>query len=126
MKRILFQTIAMFFIIVVVASCQYKFIVEPEIPPPDPEDTVSFSLEVVPIWSDQGCTACHGTGGQKPDLTSDNAYNSLTTLGLYDTGNPEGSKIYYYPLPDGNHYKKYTALQASVVLRWIEEGAKNN
>ena len=126
MKKILLQSLAVLAIIIIVSSCQYKFIVEPVVPPPDPEDTISFSQEIVPIFSEQGCTGCHNTGGQAPDLTADNAYNSITSMGLVDTNDPPASKIYYYPLPDGNHFAKYTSAQASLVLAWIEQGALDN
>jgi hypothetical protein len=126
MKKIIFQTLAVLTVIILVSSCQYKWIVEPEIPPPDPEDTISFSQEIEPIWSTQGCTGCHNTGGQNPDLSAGNAYNSITTAGLVDTGTPEDSKIYYYPLPDGNHYVKYSSAQAALILAWIEQGALDN
>jgi hypothetical protein len=126
MKRLLFQTFAVLTVIVLVSSCQYKWIVEPEVPPPDPEDTISFSQQIVPIFSEQGCTGCHSTGGTAPDLTPDNAYNSITGMGLIDADSAENSKIYYYPHPDGNHYNKYTSSQAALVLQWIEQGALDN
>lgn len=126
MKKILLQATTVFVIIVFAASCQYKFIVEPVVPPPDPEDTISFSQQIVPIFSDQGCTGCHNTGGTPPDLTPDNAYNSITSMGLVDTDTPPESKIYYYPLPDGKHYAKYTSSQAALILGWIEQGALDN
>lgn len=108
------------------SSCQYKFIVEPVIPPPDPTDTISFSQEITPIWESQGCTGCHSTGGQNPDLTADNAYSSITGMGLVNTAEPTDSKIYYYPLPDGSHYAKYTSSQGALILLWIEQGALDN
>ena len=126
MNKIILQTLAVFAIIVFASSCQYKFIVEPVIPPPNPEDTISFSQEIAPIFSEQGCTGCHNTGGQAPDLTADNAYNSIMSMNLVDTDDPVASKIYYYPLPDGNHYAKYTSTQATLVLAWIEQGALDN
>lgn len=126
MKKLITIGIIISTLIMLLNSCEYKFIVEPVIPPPEPGDTISFSQEIVPIWSDQGCTGCHGTGGQQPDLTADNAYGSITGMGLVNTDDPPTSKIYYYPLPDGNHYGKYTAGQASLVLIWIEQGALDN
>ena len=95
------------------------------VPPPDPTDTISFSEQIVPIWGEQGCTGCHN-GSQPPDLTPDNAYHSITSLGLVDTADPVASKIYYYPLPDGSHYAKYTSAQAALVLQWIEQDALDN
>ena len=126
MNKKLIYSIGVIAIIVFAASCQYKFIVEPVVPPPDPEDTISFSEQIVPIFSEQGCIGCHNSGGQQPDLTPDNAYNSITNMGLVNTGDPVASKIYYYPLPDGSHFAKYTSAQAALVLQWIEQGALDN
>ena len=126
MRNILQNMIVIFAIILLATSCQYKFIVEPVVPPPDPEDTISFSQQIVPIFDEQGCTGCHNTGGQQPDLTADNAYNSITGMGLVNTDDPPMSKIYYYPLPDGSHFAKYTSSQAALVLQWIEQGAHDN
>lgn len=129
MKRIFLQTLAVISIIILISSCQYKFIVEPVIPPVDPGDTtvpkVSFSAEVEPIFVDRACTGCHN-GSQPPDLRTGYAYSSITTLGLVDTADPSASKIYYYPLPDGNHYAKYTSTDAATVLLWIGQGALDN
>ncbi len=126
MKKLLLNGLALALIALALASCQYKFIVEPAPIPPDPEDTISFSLQITPIWADAGCTACHSTGGTAPDLSADNAYGSITSAGLVDTEVPADSKIYYYPAPDGNHYKKYNATQQLLILTWIEQGAKDN
>jgi len=129
MKKLIFQTFTLLFVIVVVASCQYKFIVEPEPEPPNPEDTVSFSLQVAPIFNDNNnCTGCHNTGGTAPDLTTDNAYDQIISMNLVDVDNPSQSPLYIYPNPDEpmHAWKKYTKAQAATVLLWIEEGAKNN
>ncbi len=127
MNKILLNGILMALTIVMIVSCQYKFTVEPAPPPPPPPgDTTSFSLEVVPIWSEQGCTGCHSTGSTAPDLTPENAYNSITSMGLVNIDVPSESRIYYYPLPGGSHFAKYSVAQAATVLYWIEEGAKDN
>lgn len=130
MKKILLQTMAVLAIIVIVSSCQYKFIVEPVIIPPDPDDTtiakVSFSGEVEPIFNDRNCTGCHKPGQTKPDLTTGNAYNSIMSLGLADTTDPQSSIIYQRPLPTGGHYAKYTSANANTVLVWITQGALDN
>ena len=129
MKKILLQVLAVMVIIVFAASCQYKFNLDPVVPPPEPGDTVSFSLDVLPIFNDNNnCTGCHNTGGTPPDLTPDNAYDQIISLGLVDEATPEESKIYKVPHPDdpGHSWKKYTNPEAATVLLWIEEGAKNN
>jgi hypothetical protein len=115
---IFIATIAFF-----LGSCQYKFIVEPE---PEVPDNISFSQQIAPIYDEQGCTACHNTNGQQPDLTAENAYTSLNNMGLINLNEPASSTIYVHPHPDGDHYAKYTSSQAALVLGWIEQGALDN
>lgn len=130
MKKIIVQTLAVLAVIIIASSCQYKFTVEPTITPPDPGDTtlpkVSFSTEVQPIFDDRNCTGCHKPGQTKPDLTAPNAYNSIMSMGLADTTDPESSIIYQKPLPSGSHFAKYTSANANTVLIWIGQGALNN
>ncbi len=109
--------------IIFLSSCQNKFIIEPV---PEPTDTASFSQQIAPIFTEQGCVGCHGSSGQQPSLTPDNAYNSITGLNLVVANNPDQSIIYYVPKPDGEHYAKYTSSQYSLVLQWINEGALDN
>lgn len=107
------------------ASCQYDFVAKPA--PPDPGDTLSFSAEIIPIFT-KGCIGCHGEGAETPDLSANNAYNSLQTGGYINTEVPEDSKIYTYPAPaSSNHnWKRYTDSEAALILLWIEQGALNN
>jgi hypothetical protein len=109
----------------IMSSCEYEFI---EVDLPDPNIPVNFSSDILPIFNaNNNCTACHKTGGTSPDLTTDRAYNSIVPS-LINTANPELSKIYVYPNPSSpNHgFKKYTQVQAALVLAWITQGAENN
>jgi hypothetical protein len=111
-------------------ACEYEF-VEPKksVPIVPPGDTISFSLNIVPLWNNGNkCTSCHGDGGTAPNLTPDNAYSSLTSMGLIDQTTPENSVIYAYPSPTSSthNWKKYTVDEAAAILLWIEDGAKNN
>jgi hypothetical protein len=107
-----------------VSSCQYDVVVEPELPPIDPEVPISFKDEIAPIFSAANCLGCHG-GNINPNLNPDAAYNSIVPAHV-DTANPEESTIYFVPAPGGNHAQKYTNSQAALLLGWIEQGAKNN
>ncbi len=123
MKKLFTFGILLASLIIFLGSCQNKFIIEPV---PEPTDTASFSQKIIPIFTEQGCTGCHSSSGQQPDLTPDNAYNSITGLNLVVANNPDQSIIYYVPKPDGEHHAKYTTSQYSLVLQWINEGALNN
>lgn len=126
----IFRFAAAVIFISLLASCEYDFIKpEPGPPPPDPTDTISFSLQCVPIWASNNCTNCHKAGGISGlDLTAANAYNSLTTRSLYSVASPETSRIYTYPYPGtGAHGSKYSSeAEAQIILQWIQQGAKNN
>ena len=111
--------------LVLLYSCEYKFI---EVDLPDPNVTISFQNDLVPIFNtSNNCTACHKTGSTAPDLTLGNAYNSIVP-NLINSENPELSKIYAIPSPSSatHGFKKYTQVQAAQVLNWIEQGADNN
>lgn len=111
---------------VMAGSCMYDWEIPEEIPDIDPNEEISFSEEILPIFnSGNNCTACHN-GSQIPDLREDNAYSSLNSTRYINKTSPEESRIYAVPHPDGNHYKKYTGTQAVLILAWIEQGAKNN
>jgi len=109
-------------------ACTYDFIVKEELPPVDTTVPVSFSTQIIPIFNNS-CIACHKTGGQAPDLTAPNAYNSIKTMNLANTAAPATSKIYTEALKANasvHGWKKYTDPEAQLVLTWIQQGAKNN
>lgn len=113
-----------------VSSCQYDTLVKPTPIPPSPTDTISFVKDVEPVFNNNSnCTACHKTGGQAPDLTTGNAYNSIISMGLVNKSDPASSSIYWIPNPDNSSshtWKKYTAAQAQNILQWIKQGALDN
>ena len=84
-------------------------------------DTVSYSLDIQPIW-DNKCVNCHD-GGRDPDLRPENSYASLSG-GYINVDEPEESelmkKLY------GSHDSRATDAEKQLILAWIDEGAKNN
>lgn len=124
--KLLFALVLVTFIF---SGCKYDFIVPEEVVDPDDPDVevVSFSEDIIPIFSDNNCTACHDTGGQIPDLTAANAYSSINTSRYINTSSPEESNIYTRPHPSnsGSH-PKYSEAEAALVLTWIKQGAENN
>jgi len=117
--------IILFCIVFALASCEYETI---EVDLPNLEDPVSFSADIVPIFTNgSNCTGCHGAGATSPELTATKAYSSIVP-NLINTGEAELSKIYQYPHPSSSThgFKKYTHAQAALVLAWIKQGAENN
>jgi hypothetical protein len=91
---------------------------------------VSFSADVIPIFENScSISGCHNTGGIAPDLSTANAYNSLSNGGYLDINNPEASSLYGYvsgaltpAMPIGGA----DPVIAATVLAWIQQGAQNN
>ena len=108
-------------------ACTYDFIAKEELPPVDQTVDILFATQIAPIFADK-CIACHKTGGQAPDLTAANAYNSIKNMNLTNTASPESSPLYTFPNPvtTTHTWKKYSAAEAQLVLTWIKQGAKNN
>lgn len=108
------------------SACDYH-VIQQEVLPPIEQD-VSFSTDIVPIFNAQECTNCHN--GTNPstslNLLPDAAYNSIISNNYVDTTDAANSVIYYYPLPTGTHFKRYTSQQAQYVFTWIEQGARDN
>lgn len=92
--------------------------------------TVSFSTDIIPLLNSScNISGCHNAGGISPDLSSVNAYNSLSAGNYFNTGNPASSELYLWmtgkkgvPMPTTGINKDYNAL----ILAWIKQGAQNN
>ena len=128
MKNIslLFTFILLFLLI---NSCSYKFNAPDTGPVVDPNDTVSFSSQILPIFNNNNnCTSCHKAGGTSPDLTTANAFNELTSKGLINSSDASQSKIYTYGDPSNttHSWKKYSTGETQLILIWITQGASNN
>lgn len=107
-------------------GCEYEFIVPKNIIITD--TNVSFSQKIIPIFN-QKCnmTGCHVAGHFKVDLTPENAYNDLFAKGMIDTFHPAESKLYLKLIePGGSHEGRSSATDQALILKWIEQGAKNN
>ncbi len=111
-------------------------------PPPAPTN-VSFSQQVVPIFSNRGCTACHSgnkIGANLGDLALDGGanhiYSQLTNPlhpMIIQVANPAKSLVLTMPSyenpPDAHPNVTFTGPQDpdyQKILAWITEGAKNN
>ncbi len=94
MNKFLTYTLLVIGMVGFFSSCQYKFNIEPIVPPPDPMDTIYFSQDVLPIWNNNDyCTSCHKAGATAPDLTSENAYSEVVPA-YVNTDQADQSAIY--------------------------------
>jgi hypothetical protein len=109
------------------SSCKKSVYETPVLP-----DTISFSKHIIPIFN-QNCNnaGCHS--GVQPqgnlDLSPSMAYQNLISKSLVDTLNPANSLLYAQmnsqtkPMPPSG---KLDTLYLNEVLKWIEQGAKDN
>ena len=120
MKRLFYLIFAVVLTgILLFGSCEKVVYPPVEIELPD---TVSYSLDIQPIW-DNKCVNCHD-GGRDPDLKPENSYESLINGGHINVNDPAESdlmkKLY------GSHDSRATETEKQLTLLWIEEGAKDN
>jgi len=104
------------------------------IPKTDVEVTrpVSLAADIIPIFEAKcNLSGCHNSGGIKPDLSVDKAFNSLSNGGYVDIGNPANSSLYLWLtgekgsiMPPGGPNNPSNVNQ--LVLAWIKQGALNN
>jgi hypothetical protein len=92
---------------------------------------MSFANDIAPIFQ-KSCalSGCHAAGGKSPDLSTANAYKSLSDGGYIKANDPDNSVLMMWltgkkspvmPLgsgPDQNINAK--------IYAWIKQGAKNN
>jgi hypothetical protein len=99
-----------------------------EIPPPEiviPDDGVSFSNDIIPIFETSCATAnCHD-GSWRPDLRANVAYDEVMD-GYVNVNSPEDSELYTKIAPGGSMAQYATDQERALILTWIEEGAENN
>ncbi len=123
-KGIVIHILIVIHCILMLTSCEYDYI--KPIKPAPIQDTVSFTDDIIPIFENSCNAGCHETGGYSPDLSPDNAYSSIINGNLVDTLNPESSEIYIKLVGTGSHDGRSDINQRSLILGWIQQGAKNN
>ena len=118
-KHTILMTLSSILLTILAFSCE-KYQYEP--PTIDPGADVSFQ-DVLGIFEDNNCAACHPSASP-PDLTPDNAYESLMD-GYVNTEAPEESLI-YTQFEDGHVGLDTNSIELQSILNWIKQGAQNN
>jgi hypothetical protein len=132
-KKLIAIVLALFTILeLFISGCQKNTTAVIPLMPETVTKTVSFSKDLVPILTDNcALSGCHVKGAHAPDLTADNAYNSLTNGSYIDKSSPENSVVYErltgelspaMPLGKSQNPSNIDGL----MLAWIKQGAKNN
>ena len=103
-------------------ACEYESIVPIVVEVPD---GVKYSEQVAPIFDEAGCTGCHA-GGISPNFTPSESWDALVNGGYVDTETPENSKV-MVKIDSGHGTAGNLSIEdKALILKWIEEGAKNN
>lgn len=126
MKKLL-KIVLVISVPLVMFSCYYdEFpeVIEEEIVIP-PDQVISFSNDITPIFVRNECTNCHSpnTSGQNPDLTPGREYISLVPA-YVTAGDPDNS-ILYTKLVNG-HKPSVTGEEIALIKKWITDDAENN
>jgi hypothetical protein len=124
MKRLLKYAGLLFFVSLGLSSC-YKDVILPTVVSTKPAQYVSFSSDLVPIFTTNcALSGCHVPGSQVPYLTADKAYQQLLG-GFVNTIKPDQSELYIQI--NGNMQVHIpNADDRQKVYDWIRNGAPNN
>ena len=126
-RKINLGCIFMTSLFIFVWSCEYDAVL-PELPP---TDEISFQQHIIPIFN-EGCNSsgCHsGIDDFPPDLSPGRAYDALFAGNYIDTLTPESSLLYQWMLGNEGAAMPPTGTDPvynGTILKWIEEGARNN
>ena len=104
-------------------SCD-KYSFEP--PQADPNKEVSFASDIQPIFN-SNCVGCH-SGSVNPNLSEGEAYDELIS-GDYIADDPENNaeeSLIYSKLLEPSHRANASTFEKSLILVWIQQGAKDN
>ncbi len=119
---------AMCLLLAVAFACDYKYITPDTGDPVDPEEPISFSEQVEPIWTSQGCIACHPSAGGL-DLRVGTAYNSLMAhpRAINNDNSTESTILTFKTVQPGPHGSvDYVGNQSEIIKVWIDQGALDN
>jgi hypothetical protein len=128
-----FYTLALGLLLLTLHSCAVdegpfvKPTCEPEVPV-----EVSYSTDIQSIFN-SSCLSCHSDTHPKLNLSACCSYVELTATGFsapyINTSTPASSKLYKHMIGELLIMPPSGALpvhQTDKVLKWIEQGAKNN
>lgn len=103
------------------SGCYYDHVLPAQV-----EGDISYAQEIQPIFNSK-CTSCHG--GTSPaiglDLEAANSYNNLINGNFINVSDPVNSLL-YVKINSGSMAIYASDLDRATILKWIEEGAKNN
>jgi len=100
-------------------GCEYV-----QIMPVEPEGEISYSLDIQPFFNSK-CISCHA-GNIPPNLEATVSYDELVADNYINTSNPQNSLLYTKINVGGSMETYVSNTEKALLLKWIEQGAKNN
>ena len=110
----------------IISGCAKNYVEAPEIP-----EDISFNDDILPIFTSH-CESCHQTDKVFPDLilSAELAYTQLLTDGInapyVNIADPESSKLYVKIKTNMPPFDILPSYNINMILKWIQQGAKNN
>ena len=119
------------FCLFIISVCVFVSCERSYVEPPEPIPPVSFNSDILPILVAH-CKSCHEIDKVFPGLilSTDMAYNQLLFDGVnapyVNTNDPEASKLYFRLNLDMPQFGLLSNTKIAMILKWIEDGAKND
>jgi hypothetical protein len=110
-------------LLITMVSCEYVTV--ESFPVIIPDKPISYATQVAPIFVTAGCTGCH-SGGEAPDFRADKSFAALTSGNYINTADPAKSSLVLKITSGHQTSGNISANSKALLLKWIEEGAKNN
>ena len=113
-------------VVCVFTSCEKSYVA-----PPEPLPPVSFNEDILPILV-SNCVSCHQIGKVSPELilSAEMAYNQLLYDGVnapyVNTDDPKASSLYFRLNLDMPQFGLLSTDKIAIILKWIQDGAKND
>ena len=109
-------------LVMVISSCE-KAYYQPIEAPVD----VSYANDMQPFFNNNcNIIGCHDGGSIPLNLLENVSYDNLINGSYIDLGKPTDSKLYVKVTPGESMEQYANAAQRTMILSWIEQGAKNN
>ena len=125
MKRLLIYISVLIVAGIGITGC-YKNVISPESDPDGPPQSVSFKVDLAPMFqANCALSGCHVSGGHHPYMTSDVSYNQIVNGGYVNTVVPKSSILYIKIYGEMSEYLP-SKTDKQKVYDWIRNGAPNN
>ncbi len=117
--------------LLIIVVCVFTFCEKSYVAPPEPIPDVSFNEDILPILV-SNCVSCHQSDKVFPGLilSAEMAYDQLLFDGVnapyVNTNDPEASSLYFRLNLDMPQFGLLSNTKIAMVLKWIQDGAKND